>query len=163
MTNSSSPLGISSEEIGILLDNALVKPGDEIRVRFVKANKEDIFVATMSTCWYFLRDVLATGEGYLKVEDDSVLYLDASRVDTDSGGTLESTMYKYYSPSSGKEELLWYHVSRVVVEPTEGLDYRLYLWLSDGGVSFQDFGNIKTLLWFVLEKCVFEVIFTDDD
>lgn len=163
MTDSSSLLGLSPEKIAALLDEVLVKPEDELRVRFVKADREDIFIETMSTCWYFLRDILSTGEGYLRVGDDSVLYLDASRVDIGGGGTLESTMYKHYSPSSGSEELLWYHVSRALVEPTDRLDYRLYMWLAAGEVSFQDFGNLKLLLWFILEKCVFEVIFTDDD
>ena len=160
--NTSSLPGISSEEMGVLLSEVLVKSEDELGARFTEAGKEDIFEETRALCWDLLKDILVTGQGFLRTEDDFLCHLESSLVEIGGGGTLESTIYKHHSPGTGLQEFPWDQVYHCMMETAPDGEYRLMVWLPSGTVFVEDFSKLTTLLWYALERCVFEVVLSDD-
>ena len=154
--------GLSPEKVGELLTEVLVKSKDELKDRFTSAGKEDIFEETMALCWDFLKDILITGQGFLRKEDDFFRHLESSLVEVSGGGTLESTVYRHHSPGTGLQEFSWDQVFHCVMETAPDGEYRLMVWLPTGEVFVEDFSKSTTLLWYVLEKCVFEVVLSND-
>ena len=154
--------GPTPEKIGALLSEVLVKSEDELRVRFSEANKEGIFEETRALCWDFLKDILVTGQGFLRTEDDFLRHFESSLVEIGGGGTLESTIYRHHSPGTGLQEFPWDQVYHCMMEAAPDGEYRLMVWLPSGEVFVEDFSKLTTLLWYALERCVFEVLLSND-
>ena len=138
------------------LDTVLSGKEEVLYNSFTRAGRESLFsrinesgISFMALCWDFLSDVLIFGDGYVSYtyvdEDTSLTHLSPLNISVDGGGSLETTVYTYFSEAENSK-FAWDMMIRVSMEVLLSGDYRLYGWLPTGDVLLEDFPTVEALL-----------------